>query len=70
MPLLHSTSSVSSPLTAGSVALLTLIVVTLPVVWETLLAVQNFVRSLVAGVVSMRMAMVWPLPVTPELFAS
>ena len=70
MPLLHSTSSVSSPLTAGSVALLTLIVVTLPVLCETLLADQNFVRSLELGVVSMSLAMVWFLPVTPLLLAS
>ena len=47
MPLVHSTSSVSSPLTAGSVVLLTLIVVRLLRLWDTLLAVQNFVTSLV-----------------------
>src|ERR1051326_4302518 len=63
MPLDHSTSSVSSPVGPGRGNPFTLILVILVAEFVTLLAFQNALRSASFGTVSIRMPMVWPLPV-------
>ena len=62
MPLDQETSRVSSPVGAGSTASLTLISVMLSKLCGILVFAQNVSRSDSNGTVSMRMAMVCPVP--------
>ena len=65
MPLLHDTSSVSSPVGGVTDWPVVLTITMLLRLWLTPLSLQKVVRSLSFGTVSMTMAMVWPAPVRP-----
>src|SRR5581483_1584272 len=69
IPLDQEASRVSSPSGTGSEPPFTLIFVTCCKVQGTLFAFQNAVRSLSAGKVSIRIAIVCPFPVTPTASA-
>ena len=69
MPLLHSTSRVSSPEGGGNVPLTTWTFWILFRDWGTLLNCQNAVKSLLFGKVSMTIAIVSPLPFVLAEFA-